>query len=214
MWKTVGLFLVFITISACATYHPAVQKTQKRFYIVKEKDNFHSIAFAFEISTDQLQSANPWLNPQNIAPGMRLSIPDVSFGSQIIQPGQKTDFTWPLERVDVSSEFGYRNGDLHAGIDLRAPWGTEIYASADGLVVFSGRMNGYGRVIVINHGNAIETVYAHNDRNSVEAGQQVKQGQVVGRVGKSGNASGYHLHFEVRRMGKAVNPVNYLNTGL
>ncbi|MCP4233276.1 MAG: M23 family metallopeptidase [Aestuariibacter sp.] len=121
---------------------------------------------------------------------------------------------WPLSKIDVSSNFGYRGGDLHAGIDLRAPAGSKIYASGSGRVSFAGRMRGYGLVIVIDHGAGIETAYAHNMRNLVSAGQKVGQGQVIATVGRSGNATGYHVHFEVRRGGKPVNPVGQVNDSL
>lgn len=201
-------------ISACATSPIEPGQTQKQYYVVKQSDNFHSIAFAFEITVEQLKAANPWLSPSRLSPGMRLTIPQDSYDYQIANPAQNVDFMWPLRKLDVSSNFGYRNGSLHAGVDLRAPRGTEIYASAGGRVIFSGRKNGYGRMVTIDHGNGIETVYAHNDRNTVEVGQRVKQGQVIGRVGRSGNASGYHVHFEYRRLGKAVNPVSYVNAKL
>ena len=219
MKKVISLILTATVISACATNYPEVQQSQNRYYVVKQNENFDSIAFAFEISTEQLRSANPWLNPVNIGTGMRLRIPENSLTNigqvaPVQLPGQTSDFIWPLNEIDVSSDFGYRHGDQHNGIDLRAPRGTEIYASAPGRVIFSGRKNGYGRMVVIRHGNGIETVYAHNDQNIAKVGQRVKQGQLVGRVGKSGNATGYHVHFEFRRQGRSVDPVGYINAGL
>lgn len=214
MRKACGLILVSLAISACATYHPQAAKPTKRYYIVGENDNFDSIAFAFEISTERLRLANPWLKPSNISAGMRLTIPRDPLDKQISATSENRQFIWPVNDIDVSSTFGYRHGELHAGIDLRAPRGTEIYASAAGRVVFSGSRPGYGRMIVIDHENGIETVYAHNNRNLAEVGQRVRQGQLVASVGRSGNATGYHVHFEIRRLGKSVNPVSYLNAGL
>jgi len=210
MWKKYLLVFIVLAISACASSPPVVVKSLKRYYIVKENDNFHSIAFAFEISIEQLRKANPWLSPNDISPGMRLTIPRASSSSYFVGSG---DFIWPLDRLEVSSGFGYRGGNLHTGVDLRAPRGTSIYASADGRVVFSGRKRGYGLMLIIEHGSGIETVYAHNDQNIVFPEQQVRQGQVIATVGRSGNATGYHVHFEIRRMGKAVNPVGYVNAG-
>jgi murein DD-endopeptidase MepM/ murein hydrolase activator NlpD len=103
---------------------------------------------------------------------------------------------------------------MHAGIDLRAPRGTPIYASASGKVIFSGYNRGYGHLIVIDHGRGIETAYAHNNRNIAKKGQRVKQGQVVATVGRSGNATGYHVHFEFRRNGRTVNPIRLLHAAL
>ena len=214
MWKRLVLIIVLLAISACATYQPEVEEAKARYYIVRQHDNFHSIAFTFEITTEQLQLANPWLSSSNISPGMRLTIPNAIVDNQISIPAQDSVFIWPLRVLDVSSNFGYRRGSLHAGVDLRAPRGTAIYASAAGRIVFSGRQKGYGLMLLIDHGGGIETAYAHNDRNIVELGQHVKQGQMIARVGRSGNANGYHVHFEIRRMGKPVNPVGFVNAGL
>ena len=214
MWKRLSLILLSLAVCACATYQPDLEKVQERYYIVKQNDNFDSIAFAFEITTAQLQQANPWVSSAIISPGMRLIIPGVDSDNQNSIPGRISGFIWPLRILDVSSNFGYRgNGNLHAGVDLRAPRGTAIYASAAGRIVFSGRRNGYGLMLLIDHGGGVETAYAHNDRNLVEVGQRVKQGQMIARVGRSGNATGHHVHFEFRRNGRAVNPVRYVNAG-
>lgn len=213
MWKKLALVILVLTISACATYRADVEKSRKRYYIVKESDNINSIAFAFEITTSQLQLANPWLKSSAIKPGQRLIIPGNVFDDTTVMPGQSGGFVWPLDTVDVSSRFGYRGRRKHNGIDLRAPSGTAIVASAAGKVVFSGRRNGYGLMVVIDHGGGIKTVYAHNQRNIVQIGERVDQGQVIARVGRSGNATGYHVHFEFRKQGKAVNPVPYLDAG-
>jgi len=179
MLKIGSLLFGILLLGACAST-PTVQQSPKRVYIVKENDNFHAIAFAFELSVEQLRRANPWLSPINLAPGMRLTIPD---NASIKQPGGDIDFIWPLKHQDVSFGFGYRNGSLHAGIDLRAPQGTQIFASADGRVVFAGRRRGYGRMIIIEHSNGIETVHANNRRNIVSLGEQVRQGQMIATVG-------------------------------
>ena len=118
--------------------------------------------------------------------------------------------TWPL-RANPSSRYGPRNGRKHEGVDLPAPKGTAIRAAAGGRVVYSGHgMRGYGKVIVLKHGDDMSTVYAHNSANLVRKGQTVRQGEVIGRVGKSGRATGYHLHFEVRIRGVAQDPLTYL----
>ncbi len=232
MLKFVCVLIIAIALSACAPFHPQVENLKQRYYFVQPGDNFYSIAYRLEITAQQLQHANPWLKPLNIAPGMRLSVPgyplddnyanakkthnhdDLNDRDGATSLDLHTDYIWPLNRIDVSSNYGYRGRNLHAGIDLRAPRGTRIFASADGRVVFSGRKRGYGNIIVINHGGGIETAYAHNNRNMVKKGQRVNQGQVVATVGRSGNATGYHLHFEFRRHGKAVNPVRHVQAAL
>jgi len=111
--------------------------------------------------------------------------------------------------VRVSSAFHARGGE-HNGIDFSAPKGTPVYAAADGIVLFSGKMEGYGRIIRIDHGNGIETRYAHLKSRGVKAGKHVAMGTRIGKVGKSGRATGYHLHYEIRVNGQPVNPANYL----
>jgi len=232
MLKIVCVLLTAVTISACTTHQRPIENTRQRYYIVQPDDNFYSIAFTLEITAEQLRRANPWLNPLNISPGMRLSLPRYlpdsnSVGDNRAHPENQfgnddrasvrvlpPTFIWPLSRVEVSSHYGYRRGNLHTGIDLRGPRGTRIYASAAGRVIFSGRKRGYGLIIVIDHGRGLETAYAHNDRNIAKQGQQVKQGQVVATVGRSGNATGYHVHFEIREHGKAINPTRHLAAAL
>ena len=117
---------------------------------------------------------------------------------------------WPV-RGHVSSAFGGRRGQRHhLGIDVRVSPGTPIKAAAPGCVTFSGRMRGYGRVVIVDHGNGLETRYAHNRRNRVRKGQRVDRGEVVAEVGSSGNASAPHVHFEVRKQGRALDPMTFL----
>jgi len=232
MSKIVIILLAAITVSACAPFDPYVENSPQDYYIVQPNDNLYSIAFVLELMPGQLQRANPWINPAYIPPGTRLLIPrysldddydddDRNYADDQIHDSdradnriQHTDYIWPLGRVEISSHYGRRRGRLHAGIDLRAPRGTPIYASAAGQVVFSGYNRGYGHLIVIDHGRGIETAYAHNNRNIAKKGQRVKQGQVVATVGRSGNATGYHVHFEFRRQGKTVNPIRLMQAAM
>jgi len=89
-----------------------------------------------------------------------------------------------------------------------------VHAAAAGRVKYSGFKSGYGHMIVIDHGSGIETAYAHNERNLVGAGQRVSQGDVIGRVGRSGRTTGYHLHFEFRRHGQALDPARRMQAAL
>lgn len=99
---------------------------------------------------------------------------------------------------------------MHSGIDLAAPEGTSIKAAADGRVAFSGWVKGYGNLVEIDHGDGLITRYGHNSENLVETGQEIKAGQVLGKVGSTGQSTGPHLHFEVRRSGQAVDPYTLL----
>ena len=123
---------------------------------------------------------------------------------------------WPVDGR-LESGFGKREdpfsgeGAVHRGVDISAPIGTPVHASADGVVVFAAMMNGFGRVVVIDHGDGYQTYYAHLSRFGVVAGQEIRQGGVVGESGQSGRATSPHLHYEVRRFGTPQNPVHYLN---
>lgn len=122
---------------------------------------------------------------------------------------------WPIEGR-VASSFGEREdpfngeGAFHAGIDIDAPYGTPVRASADGDVVEAAMGNGYGREIVLDHGHNVSTIYGHLSAFAVITGQHVTRGQVIGYVGQSGRATGPHLHYEVRVHNVPVNPHKYL----
>ena len=116
----------------------------------------------------------------------------------------------------ISSEFGYREQPIagastnHKGMDFAAPTGTPIYAAASGTVTSASYSGNAGNMIVINHGNGLQTYYMHCNSMYVRAGQTVSKGQNIGAVGSTGNSSGPHLHFQVMQNGTPVNPRNYL----
>ena len=118
-------------------------------------------------------------------------------------------FDWPIDG-NASSLFGFRNGRRHDGIDIGADTGDPIHAAASGDVVFSGKMRGYGNLVLIRHEDDFFTAYAHNSKNSVRKGQPVKKGQVIGLIGRTGRATAPHLHFEIRHGQTARNPLFFL----
>jgi murein DD-endopeptidase MepM/ murein hydrolase activator NlpD len=127
-----------------------------------------------------------------------------------------TPSIWPV-RGWVTSPFGPRTSPFtgiptfHEGIDIAAQTGTPIIAPADGVVVKAEFSTGYGNMVEISHGYGIKTVFGHNSRLNVKAGQQVRRGDVISYVGDTGSSTGPHLHYEVRLNGLPVNPVKYLN---
>ena len=131
--------------------------------------------------------------------------------------GKKSNalFEWPI-RGTISSPYGERmhpilkRNILHSGIDIVGANGTPVKAPAGGDVIYDGWLRGYGRVVVLDHGRGYSTLYAHLSASLVHDGQSVKQGEVIARVGKTGNTTGYHLHFEVRKFGTPDNPMKYL----
>jgi murein DD-endopeptidase MepM/ murein hydrolase activator NlpD len=124
----------------------------------------------------------------------------------------------PIEQMSLSSSYGMRvhpiTGKLarHNGVDIPAPYGTPIYATADGIVGRAQRLGGYGNYVEIEHGNAIETRYGHMSSFVVRPGQQVKKGDVIGYVGSTGRSTGNHLHYEVRIDGEPVNPMPFVRS--
>jgi murein DD-endopeptidase MepM/ murein hydrolase activator NlpD len=127
-----------------------------------------------------------------------------------IQPITNKDFT------RIVSGFGYRMHPIyktmrmHTGIDFSAPIGTPIYATGDGKVAYpSEDLGGYGLVVEINHGYGYQTLYAHMSKIIVKPGQIVKRGEIIGYVGNTGRSTGPHLHYEVRKNGKPIDPVNF-----
>ena len=125
-------------------------------------------------------------------------------------------FIWPIGGGGgrISSGYGWRSGGFHAGVDILAKKGTPILAADSGVVVFSGWDAGYGNCVVIFHGHYY-TRYGHNSENKVSNGQAVNKGDVIGNVGMTGHATGYHVHFEVRTggiYGKTINPLDFFST--
>nr|MCU0269336.1 peptidoglycan DD-metalloendopeptidase family protein [Acidimicrobiales bacterium] len=126
-------------------------------------------------------------------------------------------FGWPLASIEIASPFGprlhpvYNVVRMHNGADLDGAMGEEIFAVADGEVLFAEERGGYGNTVVIDHGFGLGTLYAHQSELLVSAGDRVVRGQVIGRVGSTGVSTGPHLHFEVRVFGQPVNPMPYLS---
>jgi murein DD-endopeptidase MepM/ murein hydrolase activator NlpD len=122
----------------------------------------------------------------------------------------------PVEEGWLSSRYGKRSDpftgkqDFHKGLDFAGKKGTGVLAVGDGVVSWSGKRTGYGKLVEINHGNGYVTRYGHNQRHLVKVGDTVKKGQQVAMMGSSGRSTGPHVHFEVLRNGKRVDPAKYI----
>jgi murein DD-endopeptidase MepM/ murein hydrolase activator NlpD len=117
----------------------------------------------------------------------------------------------------ITSTFGHRENpfggkavETHSGLDIRAPMGAPVKATAKGTVVFAGRKGGYGNCIIIRHLGSYETLYGHLSQILVSPGQQIDIGQQIGKVGSTGRSTGPHLHYEVHKDGKRINPKSFL----
>jgi murein DD-endopeptidase MepM/ murein hydrolase activator NlpD len=126
---------------------------------------------------------------------------------------------WPIEG-QVTGSFGERidpfngEGAFHSGVDIGSTYGKQIIAPADGIVIATENLGGYGKCILIDHGNSVSTRYGHLSGFAVTAGQRVQRGDVIGYVGESGRSTGPHLHYEVRINNTPVNPYKYLRMTL
>jgi len=225
---------LFGCVSGCLTGWNAVDRSAT--YTVVPGDTLYSISKRFDMDYRQLARRNRIAYPYAIYVGQQLylwrsapmSAPmPIEVAKRDTQPPDRLDkeageaaavtaqqpgsidLGWPL-RGNVSSSFGLRGQQMHDGIDISAPEGSEVRASAAGEVVYGDRLSGYGKLIILRHGDDLFTAYAHNRRNFVKKGDWVQKGDVIASVGSTGRASSPHLHFEVRRGSTPVDPLAYL----
>lgn len=155
-------------------------------------------------------------SPRSSSAGSPTTTSTTTASSSSASSEESGQLAYPLANAVVTSRFGFRTHPifgtrrLHAGTDFRGATGTPVLAAAGGTVVSAGPRGGYGNAVIIDHGGALATLYAHQSRLSVVAGDQVETGQVIGAVGSTGYSTGPHLHFEVRVNGTPVDPLNYL----
>ena len=131
-------------------------------------------------------------------------------------------FTYPIGKPTkgkISSNFGYRKDPfhkrkaMHTGVDFSAGTGTPVISTADGVIKSAGWQRGYGKCVVIQHKDGYKTLYGHLSKITVKKGQKVKSGDLIGKVGSTGRSTGPHLHYEVHKNGKKINPKSYLTMG-
>ena len=184
------------------------EKPKGVIHYVQKGETLWQISRKYQVSVQSITSANQISESGRLLVGQRLIIPNT--GSSSIS---SRSFIWPLNGL-ITSQFGIRTlgnrRDYHTGIDIDARTGALIKAAESGKVSFSGYINGYGNVVIIDHAGGYSTVYAHSSSNLVKEGQEVTKGEVICKSGSTGNATGSHLHFEIRENGKPVNPLNYL----
>ncbi len=177
-------------------------------YKIGPGQNIKSIAENFNINTSVIRKAN------NIS-----SREEAEVGRLVLIPGVKPEFGYKdrLEKMlitpvkgRISSYYGKRWGRIHEGVDYAVNIGTPIRSAGSGRVVYSGWSNGYGYTVIIEHRKGLRTLYAHNSKLLVYAGEWVERNEIISKSGNTGNSTGPHLHFEVRINSRAVNPLNYL----
>ncbi len=127
-----------------------------------------------------------------------------------------TPSTWPLYGR-IASYFGYRRypwRSFHTGIDIDSSYGAPVRATAPGVVCYAGWMQGYGKAVEIDHGYGFKTLYGHNSKFNVSVGEKIAKGQVVSYVGMTGDTTGPHVHYEVRKHDSPINPMAFLNLNI
>jgi len=182
---------------------------------VREGETLWEIAEATGLPVDAIVNANEIPDSASVHTGQRLTIPGgaldvlrrLTAARRVVSIAQ--NFVWPV-RGQLTSRFGWRLTGHHNGIDIAAPRGSPILVAKDGHVVYAGWFFAYGLAVIVDHGNGISTVYGHASKLLVPIGEVVETGQVIALVGSTGDATGPHLHFEIRINGIPLNPMKYL----
>ncbi len=136
--------------------------------------------------------------------------------SALTLKSEQTPSGMPVKNGWISSKFGYRNSPIHGGrqfhkgVDIPGKVNQDVIAVADGVVLRSEKSGNYGWLVEINHGDGITTLYAHNNSNTVKVGEPIKKGQLIAKLGSTGRSTGPHVHFEVRKNGKMINPSKFI----
>lgn len=184
-----------------------------RYYTVRRGDYMARVARKHGISLRALARLNGLKTRSQLQVGQVLKV-GVS-RSRSVPSGYeyRKKFIWPVKGGRITSSFGRRSNPFagfrqyHKGIDIGAPLGTPVLSAGDGLVILAGRTGGYGNCIFIRHANGFVSVYGHNKKLMVKRGDIVKQGQTVAEVGRTGSATGPHLHFEIRKFKRPIHPM-------
>ena len=226
--KNLAIFILFIILSGvygCATrgYMPPDRvrpgfKSKPRtgiYHQVKKGETLYRIALTYQVDLNKIIAVNRIPDPANIEKGQLIFIPGVTDEKPLKAYKYNTavysGYIWPVQGETIS-RFRQKTGPIaNKGINIKAGKGTKIRAVKAGVVSFSNeQLKGYGKIIIIDHKDGYQSVYAYNNENLVEQGQRVSQGQVIGRVGNSGRGSQPMLHFEIRKGAKPQNPFHFL----
>lgn len=195
----------------------AVPNVKGVLHEVKRGESLWNIANFYDVTIDEIVAANDLANPNSLRVGQQLVVPGAQAlvalqqREAIVSPSGQLlrNFSWPATGR-ISSRFGPRWGRFHYGLDLAVPTGTPVRAAAAGRVTYSAEQGSYGLLVKIDHGHGVETRYAHNSRLVARVGQRVARGEIIAYSGNTGNSTGPHLHFEIRRNGSALDPLDFL----
>jgi murein DD-endopeptidase MepM/ murein hydrolase activator NlpD len=222
---------VVLLITGCARHKVPLEKASSPpgkkgvYHVVERHQTFYRICKTYGVDLREVASLNGISDPSKIQTGRRIFIPgarkvlkvEIYIDDVAAEQGERAkvaykrlDFIWPVEGK-INDVFEETESRRHQGIDISSPTGAPIKASNAGTVIYSGNtIKGYGNLIILRHSEEFVTVYAHNQVNLVEEGAWVGKGQIIGKVGQTGKASGPHLHFEIRKNNKAIDPLLFL----
>ncbi|MCA9509140.1 MAG: LysM peptidoglycan-binding domain-containing M23 family metallopeptidase [Myxococcota bacterium] len=213
-----------LAAAACSAPPPAPAPLERAgtYHVVQRGENLFRIGQRYGVPAEVLREVNGIDDVTQLRVGQRLWIPAAGIradgppGSTLadrvraeVRAEAGVDFAWPL-RGTVTSRYGRRRRGPHEGIDIAAPRGTDVVAAEAGKVIHVGRMGDYGKLVVVKHSGNFRSVYAHLDRYHVREGSFVEKGERIAEVGRTGNASGPHLHFEIRELDRPRDPMLYL----
>ncbi len=240
MGRLAVCLLFALLVACSSSQGPAVPETHvgRGFYHELERgETLWQLSQRYGIAVETLLQANQIEDPHQIAAGTRIFVPGVDplpgdeapalvepvpLVRGCVLPGalrqerqelarREADvtFEWPA-RGKITTCFAPENGRAHDGIDIAVPEGTPVRAAEAGKVVYSAPLGAYGNLVVVRHAGPYTSLYAHNEKNFAESGDFVEKGDVIAEAGETGNATGPHVHFEIRRQRKPDNPILYL----
>ena len=185
-------------------------------YTIKQNENIEEVASKYDIQLNRILAFNKIDEISDIEIGDDIFLPGAKYtlDERIEKFGQM--FSLPVTVTRISSLFGYRVHPItkvrtkHMGVDIPGSLDTPIYASRSGKVIFAGYSGGYGNLVIVRHDKGYTTYYGHLNKITTKIGANVGVGVMIGRMGSTGNSTGSHLHFEVRRNGEALNPIDFI----
>jgi murein DD-endopeptidase MepM/ murein hydrolase activator NlpD len=213
----IGTWLAVCGLSMPHMHLHAAEPSRNDASLLLPPPSYAEKPFVAAVGYDKPQTATPYFRVLKKLYDAPSETPD----DTVIPPDEfdrfhQLDTQKPIASARITSHFGHRHdpfgkGDVfHRGIDMAAPVGTPVQAVADGTVIRANTDRTYGKVVVIDHHNGYRTLYAHASALLVKAGQRVKVGQTIAKVGSTGRSTGAHLHFEIHRDGERVDPMPYL----
>ncbi len=199
---------ILILASVAPVGAAQVETVRQNVHMVVAGETLWAIAARHGVTVQTLAAVNRLASADRLRIGTRIAIPvagQESARGLVSRPG----LTWPSRGV-ITSRFGFRSRRHHHGIDIAAPIGTPIMAARDGVVQFAGWKGAYGVLVILDHGGGLTTWYGHASKLLVRVGERVQQGQLIAKVGTTGNVTGPNLHFEVRRNDAPLDPLKFL----